>query len=117
MATRPPLLVHLVFHPESAETRALASHIHRALNDDPAVPALRVPTVIAVEDGRGLPPHRHDLDEAEHSGVIVLADDHMLIEPTDGGTSRTWPEFVADLWQRCQNGRHRFIPVQVTKAA
>jgi hypothetical protein len=117
MATRPPLLVHLIFHPESAETRALAAHIHRALNDDPALSGLRVPTVLAVEDGRGQPPERHDLDEAEHSVVIVFADDHMLIEPTDGGTSRTWPEFVADLWQRCQSGRHRFIPVQVTKAA
>ena len=40
-----PLLVHLVFHPESPSARELAQHVHRQLNSDIIVPGLRVPTV------------------------------------------------------------------------
>lgn len=41
-----PLLVHLVFHPASGEARKLALAIYRALNNDPNLPGLRVPTVL-----------------------------------------------------------------------
>lgn len=113
-----PFLVHLVFHPRSAEARRTALDVHAALNDDPALPGLRVPTVVACEDGTGFPPTRHDLDEGEHSAVVVLADDAMVTEPDLVPAGRaTWPDFVAELWRACVAGRHRFLPVQLSGAA
>ena len=74
----PPLLVHLMFHPASDRARALATTLHRALNNDPALPGLRVPTVLLPEEGSNLPPTHYDLDEAEISVAVLLADDYMV---------------------------------------
>jgi SLOG cluster2/TIR domain len=118
MTMRTPLLVHLLFHPGSTAARALALDLYRALNEDPAVPGLRLPTVISTEDGTGLPPVRHDLDEAECSVVVVLADDEMVAEPIVMPEGRqTWAKFVGDLWARCQGSDHRFIPIQLSENA
>ncbi len=111
-----PLLVHLVFHPESAQARELAVALHRALNCDPLLPGLRVPTVMLREDGSGLAPAIHNLDEGQLSVVIVLADDLMLV----GGSQKdrlSWPDFVLSLAQQCAGSKHRFLPVQLTKSA
>lgn len=115
---RAPQLVHLVFHPASAAARALALDLHRAINDDPALPGLRVPTVLVPEDGTLLPPAAYGLDEAERAVVVVLADDEMVVEPTDLPAGRhTWAQFVGDLWQACQAPNRRFIPVQLSENA
>jgi hypothetical protein len=92
-------------------------HLHRALNDDPAVPGLRVPTVFAAEDGTHLAPVEHDLDEAERSAVVVLADDHMVVEPEAPQGRTAWAAFIGDLWEQCQRAGHRFIPVQLSEYA
>ena len=120
---RQPLLVHLIFHPRSPSepgaARDLAVRLHEALNDDPAVPGLRVPTVFAADDGTDLPPERYDLDEADRSVVVVLADDQMVVEaagPLPEGR-QTWGEFAGDLRQRCQGSAHRFIPIAVSEHA
>jgi len=111
-----PLLVHLIFHPASAPARELAMAIHKALNDDPTLPGLRIPTRFACEDGSCFPPMDLDLDEAERSTVVVLADDKMVIEPPTIPTGRQlWSEFVADLYDRCENSSHRLIPVQLSE--
>jgi hypothetical protein len=111
-----PLLVHLVFHPESAQARELAVELHRALNSDPLLPGLRVPTVMLCEDGSGLPPAIHDLGEGQHSIVIVLADDFMLVGGSQEGRL-SWPDFILGLAHRCAGSIHRFLPVQLTKNA
>jgi hypothetical protein len=112
-----PLLVHLMFHPSSSDARKLAGALHHALNDDAAVPGLRVPTALLAEDGTALPPDNLDLDEAEHSVAVVLADDHMVLEDGVPEDRRSWPAFVADVADRCADGQHRFLPVQLTEAA
>jgi hypothetical protein len=92
--------------------------MHRALNDDPAVPGLRVATVFCREDGTGLPPREHDLDEAENSVVVLLADDEMVIEPTTPSAGRrTWAALAVDLWGQCEGSKHRFLPFQLSEAA
>jgi len=112
----PPLLVHLIFHPDSTIARGLAMDIHRALNDDPALPGLRIPTCFACEDGTRFPPPTLDPGEAERSVVIVLADDKMVIEPADIPSERKpWSEFVADIFEMCEDSDHRLIPVQLTE--
>ncbi len=113
-----PLLVHLIFHPASVEARELALSLHDALNDDPAIPGLRVPTVQAIEDGSGLPPTDHRLDEADRNVVVLLADDRMAIEATRlPAGRRTWPDFAGWLGARCGDGSNRLIPFQLTPDA
>jgi len=113
-----PLLVHLIFHPSSDEGRALALALHDALNDDPAVPGLRVPTVLAAEDGSHLPPMEHRLDDAVRNIVVVLADDHMLLDPPSLPAGRTtWPDFIGGLWEGCDAPGCRFIPFQLSEYA
>lgn len=107
---RAPLLVHLVFHPESESARALARTIHRALNADPQVPGLRIPTRFCADDGEGRPPADQGLDEARRSFVVPLADVEMNIDDD-------WCGFVADLWEACQEGPHRCFPIQLTADA
>jgi len=113
--SKPPLLVHVIFHPASEEARGLARTIHKALNADPAMPGLRVPTVYCPTDGV-LPPATYDLDQAERDFVVVLADAWVV----DGGSgpARTWSGFIGDLWEGCEaSKRCRFFPVQLDDTA
>jgi SLOG cluster2/TIR domain len=108
--SKQPLIVQLLFHPESKSARALAQHIHGQLNDDVVVPGLRVPTVFCpVSDGLR-PPAKHRLTVAERSFVVPLADDQMRIDDD-------WSQFVGDLWLACQNSPHRCVPMQLSKNA
>ena len=111
-----PLLIHLIFHPASKEARSLAIDLHGAFNDDPILPGLRLPTVVVPEDGTNAAPTRYDLNGAERSVVIVLADDNMAADRPPAGRV-SWPEFVADLADRCGDDRHRFLPVQLSQYA
>src|SRR5207248_2290028 len=99
------------------DARKLARDVHQGLNNDPVLPGLRIPTVLAAEDGTELPPLRHGLDEAEHSVAVVLADDHMVVEQAVPAGRQSWPDFVADLDEQCAGGRHRFVPFQLSDAA
>src|SRR5262247_2061292 len=99
-----PLLVHLMFHPASSDARALALALHHAFNADPALPALRVPTVLLAEDGTNLPPATHDLDEAEQSVAILLVDNKMVIEQPVPAGRWSWGEFAVDVFNRCRDG-------------
>jgi hypothetical protein len=112
-----PLLLHLIFHPASSSARQLARTLHRGFNNDSALPHLAVPTKIVPEDGSLLPPAAYDLDEAERSVVIVLADDQLAIERDVPAGRASWPEFVVELRRRCEAGNHRFLPVQLSANA
>ena len=138
-----PLLVHLIYHPSSAGARALAAKVAAALQDDPAILGLAIPTVIAPEDGRGSPPAKYHIDEAQHSAVVLLADDEYVLAEQEQPTARyhpaavptveprtpvaeqdeptaryhSWPEFAAYLCNECERPEHRFIPIQLSEAA
>ncbi len=107
---KPPLILHLIFHPDSTEARRLARAIHQALNADPAVPGLRIPSLFCPTDGPS-PPASYDLDVAEHGLILVLADVHVVDEGS--GQGRTWSRFIGDLWAACQGTPYRFLPVQL----
>jgi len=107
---KPPLLVHLVFHHESTYALEIAKHIHTALNVDPIVQGLRIPTVFCKQSLTGLPPTDQNLDQAQCSFVVPLAD-------TDMNLSKDWCDFVADLWQSCEASKHRCVPIQLTEDA
>lgn len=107
---RPPLLLHLVFHPASDSARQLARAIHQALNADPNVPGLRIPTVFCAEDGSGAPPDDQRLERARQSFVVPLADEDMDVDDA-------WCDFVARLWLNCQGSAHRCVPFQLSEHA
>lgn len=116
-----PLLVHLVFHPQSANARKQAECLHRALNEDPAVPGLRIPTWFTPEDGTYLPPvGSHYFDRAEQVFVLVLADDYLNAEydrvlPPE---RQDWGPWIGELFEACsQNPNHRFVPFQLSQSA
>ncbi len=105
-----PLLVHLLFHPESSTAAAMARHIHQTLNDDVVVPGLRVPTVFFPRTDGGDVLAEPRLDLAEHSFVIPLADDVMVIDPE-------CCRLVAETWVKCQGSAHRCVPLQLSENA
>ncbi|MCB1909748.1 MAG: TIR domain-containing protein [Rhodocyclaceae bacterium] len=113
-----PLLVHLIFHPASDDARKLAMSLHDALNDDPAIPGLRVPTVLVAEDGSGLPPADYRFLEAERNVIVLLADDRMAIEASQlPAGRRSWPDFAGWLGAQCDGGRCRLLPFQLSPYA
>lgn len=116
MTTKFPVLVQFEFHPASAEAAATAEFLHTALNADPSVPGLQVPTCFTPDDGTGEPPEPRIAIEADRVLVVVLADDHFAAHartPTSRG--RTWGDYVVQLRQICEAAAVRFMPVQLTE--
>ncbi|MEJ1379019.1 MAG: TIR domain-containing protein [Candidatus Sedimenticola sp. (ex Thyasira tokunagai)] len=109
-----PLIVHIVFHPESTKASQLARVIHQSLNADPALPGLRIPTRFCPTDGIS-PPSDYELNEAERNLFVVLADAHIV--DRDSEQPRKWCQFIGNLWEQCQGSPHRFLPVQLDEAA
>ena len=106
-----PLLVHLLFHPESVSGRELARHIHRQLNGDVMVPGLRVPTVFCPTGAGGAPCVRLRFDLAERNFIVVLADDRLSID-------ETWCGFCAEAWASCHDNEFaRCVPFQLSENA
>ncbi len=114
-----PLVVKLVYHPASPLASDLALNLYRQLNDDPAVPGLRIPTIFIEDDGSGEPPPNVDLPgEAQRVAVVLLAEDHLAAAArrTPFGQGR-WGEYVVQLRQACSQSGHRFIPIQLSEHA
>ena len=105
---RPPLLVSIVFHPESTAARDLALSIHGALNSDPLVPGLRIPTAFCPTDGTRPQPLPFDL--AQRHCVVVLAD--ATLDAREG-----WSAYVGDQYERCERDGHRFVPLLLAESA
>ena len=112
-----PLLIHLVFHPASDAARAMAHAFHRALNADPLLPGLRVPTVMLRERDDRRPPALPDFSESERALVVVFADDHIAADDPPAGAGSSWSSFVADLHAACDGRVRRVVPVQLSDAA
>jgi hypothetical protein len=120
-----PLQLLIVFHPDSEETREIARAVHLALNEDPTVPGLRIPTRFVMEEEDGefkfLPPIGTELlEEAEHTFVMVLADDKLNAghEGDLPQGRKDWGEWVADVYEACTaNPTRRCVPVQISESA
>ena len=107
-ADLPPLLVSIVFHPDSGEARDIALAIHRALNADTLVPGLRIPTAFCPGDGHL--PGELPLGLAQRHCVVVLADATL-------DAREPWSGYVGDLYETCEAEQHRFLPFQLTDSA
>ena len=109
-----PLLIHFVFHPHSDAARWIAHHLHGALNGDPLLPGLRVPTTMLPERDNARPPASIDLSESERAIIVVLADDHLEADDPPAAAGPSWSSFVGDLPAACQGDRQRIVPVQLS---
>lgn len=118
-SARAPILVQLEYHPDSEDAASMAEHVHSALNDDPAVPGLRIPTLFTPLDGTAAAPTAGLAPEAERVLVVVLADDHLAANaqrPSVAGT--TWADYIVQLRTLCESdSNHRFMPVQLSQHA
>ncbi len=114
-----PIVVQFEYHTASRAAAALAEQLHVSLNDDPAVPGLRIPTVFTPHDGTDDVPEPQLAVEAERVVVVLLADDHLAAHShrsSSGG--RTWAEYVTQLRTLCdESTNYRFMPVQLTQHA
>lgn len=85
----------------------------------PASGGLRVPVFFTPDRGDDLPPSlgRHgdlDLDVAEHTIVVILADKRMA-RVVEGGTADQWKAFVQELIHHAPVGTspHHVLPVSL----
>lgn len=122
---KPPLRLYLLAHPQSASAVLLARELMRRFNDPPASGGLRVPTSFTPDRGDGLPPawggeDGVDLDAADHSLVVVLADARMARRVAFGGepgTGTYWERFLAEGAERAPVGAspHHVFAVTIAK--
>lgn len=119
MAAKFPLMVQFEFHPGSAEAAAMAEHLRTVINDDAAVPGLRIPTSFTPDDHSFMPPEPHLGEEASRVLIVLLADDQLVAHArtgTSGGI--TWGDYAVKLRQLCDaSPNHRLLPVSLSKFA
>jgi len=117
VTTKFPLLVQFVYHPGSTDAEAVANYLHAVLNDDSAVPGLRIPTCFVPDDGTLVPPGTQLASEADRVTIVLLADDYLAVNarrPTK--TGMTWADYAVGLRQFCESSPvHRFMPIQITE--
>ncbi len=114
---RYPLLVQFEYHTASSEADSIAHFIHSALNNDPTVPGLRIPTCFIADYGTHTPPIPHVADEADRVLVMLLADDHLAVNWRRAiGASMTWSDYMVRLRELCESSSsHRFMPIQLSE--
>jgi hypothetical protein len=111
-----PLVVQFEFHPASAEAAAMAEYLRGVINDDAAVPGLRIPTSFTPDDYSSMPPEPKLSEEADRVLVVLLADDQLVNHArtgTPGGI--TWGDYAVKLRQLCEaSANHRLLPVSLS---
>ncbi|MGH8510257.1 MAG: TIR domain-containing protein [Gammaproteobacteria bacterium] len=121
MATRPPLHLHLPAHPKSEAANQLASALMRRFVEPPASGGLRIPVFFTPDRGDDLPPELNtegglSLDAAQHTIVVVLADERML-RTVPNGTGDAWVAFVQRALDLAplDSSPHHVLPVALDK--
>lgn len=112
----PRLVVYVVWHPDYQDGQALAEHLYSRLRRDVNHPLSRgigIPVffrnALLPDTGQPVP---IDLQDAQHSAVIVLVDDNLVVDDD-------WGDYVANLWRQMQvpNCPHRLFPVSLSPQA
>lgn len=115
-----PILVQFEFHPASTEAEAMAEYLHTVLNDDAAVPGLRIPTTFTPDDYSYMPPEPRLSEEADSVLVVLLADNKLVAANARKGRSGklTWGDYMVKLRKLCdESTNHRLLPVSLSLSA
>lgn len=118
MKTRPPLLVHLLAHPDSPEAWKLAEAVQARFSGPTASGSLRVPVLLTPRGRDSLPPTDADLDlEAADHVLVVLLADGIMNRTIQGGTGAAWRDFAGWMVTKIPLGEkpHLFLPVALDK--
>lgn len=117
MDTRPPLHIYLLAHPKSEAANSLAVSLMQHFVAHPASGGLRVPVFFVADMGDDLPPaldkeHGLNLDLAQHSLVVVLADERM-VRNVNNGTGKAWTDFVRQALEQTplNESPHHVLPI------
>lgn len=115
-----PLLVQFEFHTASGEAASLAEYLHWVINDDAAVPGLRIPTTFTPDDGSFMPPEPKLSEESDRVLVVLLADNQLVNHAREGRNGGvTWGDYAVTLSELCDASprSHRFMPVSLSDFA
>ena len=108
-----PVAVQVEFYTGSDEARQIAELIYSLLNDDPAIPGLKIPTFFTCELENGNPSEPQILKEGEKALVVVLADDELAAACKNSANStHSWGDYVHTLYLKSEsNNATKFLPV------
>lgn len=118
---RPPLQLHLLAHTSSESANQLAQALMARFVHPPVSGGLRIPVFFTPDRGDGQPPgltgnDALNLEAAEHTLIVVLADATML-RTVPSGTGKEWKDFVQHL--RAQTpvdaSPHHLLPVALDR--
>lgn len=122
MDKRPPLHLHLLAHPKSKVASELAEALMRRFVEPPVSGGLRIPVFFTPDNGSDLPPQLVgsnclDLDAAQHTIIVVLADDIML-RTIRAGTGNEWTAFAKQAIELAplDMSNHHILPVALELA-
>lgn len=117
MSYCPLLNLFIVWHPQAEQQcQPLAQALYQAFNRDPDHPMARgigIPIYFRCVNQAGQDtPLTIDLDGAEHTAIVVLAEASLVNDDA-------WSEYLADVYRRCKAslGRHLFLPVALSASA
>jgi len=120
---RPPLHLYLFAHPDSAIGNRVASALMARFVEPPASGGLRIPVSFTPDRGDFLPPPLQgrealDLDAAEHSLVVLLADGRMVRTQGPDATGEAWIQFADKLFGLAPLGSsaHHVLPVALDQS-
>lgn len=114
-----PLSITILFHPDSEDARELARSLYKYFTDDASGRLdLRIPITYVPDCGDGMPPKNIDLDQAQHSVVVVLVN-HRMARRVKNGTGEAWGNFLYNLLHRSKTGSdpHIVLPVALDEGA
>lgn len=113
-----PLHLRILFHPASEFASEVAQELLNRFVEPPSSIGLRIPTLFGPDNGDALPPpvdgHQAlDLDIAEHTIVVVLADVKTVRDTAVGDTGAQWKAFAQHMTKAvaASDGRHQFFAV------
>ena len=114
-----PVLVQFESHPASTDAAAMAEYLRAVINDDAAVPGLRIPTSFTPDDYSFMPPEARLSGEADRVLVVLLADDQLVNHARTGKVGgTTWGDYAVRLRELCDaSPNHRFLPVSLSSFA
>jgi hypothetical protein len=116
MSKRPPLHIHLLAHPKSKAANELASQLMHRFVEPPASGGLRIPVFFTPDRGDDKPPALGadglDVDAAQHTIVVILADKTMM-RTAGAGTGDAWRAFMRKVVQLTplNKSAHHVVPV------
>jgi len=121
MPSSAPLLVQVLFHPESQVASDLALGLHRRLTGSAGSPGLRIPVSFSASPGGGLPPVAVDLEGASHTLVVALIDGRMAqrAREEDRRSADSWAQLLTRLTSALVKAGcpHGLLPVAVDAGA